>query len=116
VHVTYCGCSTYGSNGRLRIDNEGGRDLVRKAPALARRATLTGWLHTSARLLAAKTARTEHRRRDREEGSMGEPNSSVDPKGNKVILSLRVPLQRPGKPSVTVLGRIGDGGVIHSLS
>jgi hypothetical protein len=38
----------------------------------------------------------------------------VDPQGNKAILSLRVPLQRPGKPSVMVLGGITDDGVTHT--
>ena len=52
-------------------------DLARKAPALARRATLTGWLYTSARFAAAKIARAEHRRRDREEEFMREPNDTA---------------------------------------
>src|SRR5271155_5030406 len=42
-------------------------DLARKAPALVRRASLTGWLYTSARFAAAKMLRTEHRRHDREQ-------------------------------------------------
>jgi RNA polymerase sigma factor (sigma-70 family) len=52
-------------------------DLARKAPALVHRATLTGWLYTSARFAAAKTVRSEHRRRDREEQFMREPNDTA---------------------------------------
>jgi RNA polymerase sigma factor (sigma-70 family) len=48
-------------------------DLARKAPALSRRATLAGWPYTSAHFAAAKTARTENRRRNREEQFMREP-------------------------------------------
>jgi RNA polymerase sigma factor (sigma-70 family) len=48
-------------------------DLARKASSLSRRATLTGWLYTSAHFAAAKIARTENRRRDREEKFMREP-------------------------------------------
>ena len=48
-------------------------DLARKASSLSRRATLTGWLYTSAYFAAAKLARTENRRRDREEKFMREP-------------------------------------------
>ncbi|MGA3285499.1 MAG: sigma-70 family RNA polymerase sigma factor [Verrucomicrobiota bacterium] len=48
-------------------------DLARKASSLSRRATLTGWLYTSAHFAAAKMARTENRRRDREEKFMREP-------------------------------------------
>ena len=48
-------------------------DLARKAASLSRRATLTGWLYTSAHFAAAKIARTENRRRDREEKFMREP-------------------------------------------
>ena len=48
-------------------------DLARKAGSLARRETLTGWLYTSAHFAAAKIARTENRRRDREEKFMREP-------------------------------------------
>jgi RNA polymerase sigma factor (sigma-70 family) len=48
-------------------------DLARKAAALARRGALTGWLYTSAHFAAAKVARTENRRRDREEKFMREP-------------------------------------------
>ncbi|MGO8931163.1 MAG: RNA polymerase sigma factor [Limisphaerales bacterium] len=52
-------------------------DMARKAPALVPRATLTGWLHTSARFAAAKIVRAEHRRRDREEKFMREPNDAA---------------------------------------
>ncbi|MGO9537996.1 MAG: RNA polymerase sigma factor, partial [Limisphaerales bacterium] len=48
-------------------------DLARKAASLSRRSTLTGWLYTSAHFAAAKFARTENRRRDREEKFMREP-------------------------------------------
>ena len=48
-------------------------DLARKATALSRRESLTGWLYTSAHFAAAKIARTENRRRDREEKFMREP-------------------------------------------
>jgi RNA polymerase sigma factor (sigma-70 family) len=47
--------------------------LARKARPLSRRATLTGWLYTSAHFAAAKIVRTENRRRDREEQFMREP-------------------------------------------
>jgi RNA polymerase sigma factor (sigma-70 family) len=52
-------------------------DLARKAPALVRRATLTGWLYTSARFAAAKILRSEHRRRHREEEYMRESNHAA---------------------------------------
>ena len=48
-------------------------DLARKAAPLARHAVLTGWLYTSAHFAAAKIARTENRRREREEKFMREP-------------------------------------------
>jgi RNA polymerase sigma factor (sigma-70 family) len=54
-------------------------DLARKAASLARRATLTGWLYTSAHYAAAKIVRTENRRRDREEKFMREPISETAP-------------------------------------
>jgi hypothetical protein len=38
----------------------------------------------------------------------------VNPHGEKVILSIRLPLQRHGRASVTVLGGISDGGVPHT--
>jgi RNA polymerase sigma factor (sigma-70 family) len=41
-------------------------------------------------------------------------DGAVDPQGNKVVLRLRVPLQRPGSPSVMVLGGITDDGVTHT--
>jgi RNA polymerase sigma factor (sigma-70 family) len=47
-------------------------DLARKARPLSRRQTLSGWLYTSAHFAAAKIARTEHRRRDRDEKFMRE--------------------------------------------
>src|ERR1022692_5346023 len=48
-------------------------DLARKAASLAHRESLTGWLYTSAHFAAAKIARTENRRRDREKKFMREP-------------------------------------------
>ena len=48
-------------------------DLARKANSLSRRENLTGWLYTSAHFAAAKIARGENRRRDREEKFMREP-------------------------------------------
>ena len=54
-------------------------DLARKAGPLARRETLTGWLYTSAHHAAAKIARTESRRRDREEKFMREPTNENVP-------------------------------------
>jgi len=54
-------------------------DLARKAASLARRSTLTGWLYTSAHFAAAKIARTENRRRNREEKFMREPISETAP-------------------------------------
>jgi RNA polymerase sigma factor (sigma-70 family) len=52
-------------------------DLARKAAPLARRSTLTSWLYTSAHFAAAKIARTENRRRDREEKLMREPSNNT---------------------------------------
>jgi RNA polymerase sigma factor (sigma-70 family) len=52
-------------------------DLARKASALARRDTLTGWLYTSARFAAAKIMRAENRRRGREEQFMREPKEAA---------------------------------------
>ncbi len=54
-------------------------DLARKAGALARRESLTGWLYTSAHFAAAKMVRTETRRRDREETFMREPSHESAP-------------------------------------
>lgn len=54
-------------------------DLARKAGSLARRESLTGWLYTSAHFAAAKIARTENRRRDREERFMREPANEPPP-------------------------------------
>ncbi len=54
-------------------------DLARKASSLSRHATLTGWLYTSAHFAAAKTARTEDRRRYREEQFMREPTNESAP-------------------------------------
>jgi RNA polymerase sigma factor (sigma-70 family) len=54
-------------------------DLARKASSLSRRATLTGWLYTSAHYAAAKIVRGENRRRDREEKFMREPIHETAP-------------------------------------
>jgi RNA polymerase sigma factor (sigma-70 family) len=48
-------------------------DLARKAGSLGQRESLTGWLYTSTRFAAGKMARTENRRRNREERFMREP-------------------------------------------
>jgi len=57
-------------------------DLARKAGSLSRRASLSGWLYTSARFAAAKTVRAEQRRRGREESfmreSLNEPSTETD--------------------------------------
>src|SRR5271154_5158226 len=53
--------------------------LARKAGSLARRENLAGWLYTSAHFAAAKIARTEIRRRDREEKFMREPVNETAP-------------------------------------
>src|SRR5271156_5607399 len=57
-------------------------DLARKANSLSRRETLTGWLYTSAHFAAAKIARTENRRRDREEKFMREPTNETAPEAD----------------------------------
>src|ERR1035437_3559035 len=57
-------------------------DLARKADALARRETLTGWLYTSAHFAAAKMVRGESRRRDREEKFMREPIHETAPEAD----------------------------------
>jgi RNA polymerase sigma factor (sigma-70 family) len=56
-------------------------DLARKAASLSRRATLTGWLYTSAHFASAEIARKESRRRGREEKYMREPDfqTATDP-------------------------------------
>jgi RNA polymerase sigma factor (sigma-70 family) len=41
-------------------------------------------------------------------------DGAVDPLGKKVMLSLRVPIQRTGKQSVIVFGGISDDGVTHT--
>ena len=52
-------------------------DLARKARRLAHHQALSGWLYTSARFAAAKVARTESRRRNREERFMREPTQET---------------------------------------
>src|SRR5580698_10912306 len=54
-------------------------DLARKAEPLSQRASLTGWLYTSAHFAAAKIVRTETRRRDREDKFMREPDTAAAP-------------------------------------
>jgi hypothetical protein len=39
---------------------------------------------------------------------------AVDLQGDKVILGIRVPIQRPGKASAMVVGGINDAGLIHT--
>jgi RNA polymerase sigma factor (sigma-70 family) len=56
--------------------------LARKASSLSRRATLTGWLYTSAHFAAAKIVRTENRRRDREEKFMRDPIHETAPEAD----------------------------------
>jgi len=48
-------------------------DLARKAAALSRRESLTGWLYTSTHFAASKLVRAENRRREREEQFMSDP-------------------------------------------
>jgi RNA polymerase sigma factor (sigma-70 family) len=57
-------------------------DLARKADSLARRESLTGWLYTSTRFAAAKIARTEDRRRQREDKFMRELISETAPEAD----------------------------------
>jgi RNA polymerase sigma factor (sigma-70 family) len=58
-------------------------DLARKAASLSRREGLTGWLYTSAHFAAAKIARTENRRRDREKKFMREPTHETAPDASR---------------------------------
>jgi RNA polymerase sigma factor (sigma-70 family) len=55
-------------------------DLARNTAALRERATIAGWLHTSARFHASKTVRTERRRRAREQEAlaMSDPNATAE--------------------------------------
>ena len=54
-------------------------DLARKAEILSDRASLSGWLYTSAHFAAAKIVRGERRRRQREEQFMREPANEGTP-------------------------------------
>src|SRR3954470_3072407 len=54
-------------------------DLARKASSLSNRGSLTGWLYTSAYFAANKMARTETRRREREEQFMRDPANAIAP-------------------------------------
>src|ERR1035441_5136222 len=58
-------------------------NLARKAAPLSCRASLTGWLYTSAHFAAAKIVRGENRRRDREEKYMREPISETAPEPDR---------------------------------
>src|ERR1700753_1860448 len=44
-------------------------DLARKAPSLARRSSVTGWLYTGVHFAAAKAVRSEQRRRAHEQNA-----------------------------------------------
>ncbi len=57
-------------------------DLASKAARLSRRSSLTGWLYTGAHFAAAKVARTENRRRKREDQFMREPISENAPEAD----------------------------------
>ena len=77
-------------------------DLARKAGSLSRRETLTGWLYTSAHFAAAKIARTENRRRDREEKFMREPiprNRARTPIGKNSARRSTTPCTNSRKPT-----------------
>lgn len=58
-------------------------DLARKASILTSHTSLTGWLYTSTRFLAANTRRSEERRRQREQQALAmntlSPDSEVEP-------------------------------------
>ncbi len=56
-------------------------DLARQAPGLTRHPSLTGWLYTSTRYLAAKSRRAEQRRRahEQEAHAMNQLLQSADP-------------------------------------
>ena len=53
--------------------------LARKAPALAGRRVLSGWLYTSTRFAAAEIVRSERRRRAREEAALALQEPSEAP-------------------------------------
>ncbi len=57
-------------------------DLAHKAASLSNCNSLTGWLYTSAYFAASKVARTEHRRRQREEQFMREPSQHATPEAD----------------------------------
>ena len=57
-------------------------DLARKAGALARRASITGWLYTSTRFAAAKARRGEQRRRAREQEVYAMQTTAMDGVGD----------------------------------
>src|ERR1035437_2890215 len=56
-------------------------DLARQAPGLTRHPSLTGWLYTSTRYLAAKSRRTDQRRgaHEQEAHAMNQLLQSADP-------------------------------------
>ena len=56
-------------------------ELARKASSLSDRPVLSGWLHTTARFMAAKVVRTEQRRRQREQTALTMPAHSASEPG-----------------------------------
>ena len=67
-------------------------DLARKAGSLRGHATLSGWLHTSARFSAANVVRAEQRRRQREQTALTMPSNSTassEPDWDLVSMSLK---------------------------
>jgi len=54
-------------------------ELARQASKLIDRTTLAGWLHTTARFLALRQVRTEHRRRTREQEALAMHETSTPP-------------------------------------
>ena len=57
-------------------------ELARKAASLSACNSLTGWLYSTAYFIANKVARTEHRRRQREEQFMREPSHDTSPESD----------------------------------
>ncbi len=57
-------------------------ELANKAASLSNCNSLSGWLYTSAYFAASKVARTEHRRRQREEQFMREPAQHSTPEAD----------------------------------
>jgi RNA polymerase sigma factor (sigma-70 family) len=60
-------------------------ELARKAGSLCNRPVLSGWLHTTARFMAAKVVRVDHRRRVREQSALTMPaHSSFEPDWDRI--------------------------------